>query len=113
MKVVVPLEKYVPAPLETMTSASAIDVAIQRKMRWRGVLRAEKGITLAISIKNIIRIIKSLENFGLLIDGVSKTANNKIKKGSLISWYVIGNFGTSILGNTLTGKRSNKSKKRI
>lgn len=49
-------------------------------MRGRGVLREEKGITLVILNKNVcdITIIKSLENLGLLIDGVSETIKRKI-----------------------------------
>ena len=46
MKVAVPFAKNVLAPLATMASASAIDCAIQRKMRGR-VVRAGKGITLS------------------------------------------------------------------
>ena len=84
MKVGVPSAKSFLAPLATMASASAIDGAIQRKMRGRGaittsatgVIKARKGITVVISNENmddIIRILKSLENSGVLIDGVSET----------------------------------------
>ena len=64
---------------------SAVDDAIQRKMRGRGVIvksRAGKGITLVISNEdmNIVRIIKSLENSIVLIDGVSETVQKEIKK---------------------------------
>lgn len=45
MNVVVPLIKNVLAPLDTMTSVSAIGDAIQRKMYERGVVRTGKGIT--------------------------------------------------------------------
>ena len=65
MKVAVTLAKNVLAPLATMALASAVDGAIQRKMRGQGVLRPGKRITLVISNENmgdIIRIIKSLEN---------------------------------------------------
>ena len=56
-----------------MASASAIDSAIQRKLRGEGVIRARRGIYLVISnedMDDIIRIIKSLEYFDVLIDGV-------------------------------------------
>ena len=66
-----PLAKNVLEPLATMASASAIDDAIQRKMRGRDVERIEKGTRLAISNEDIIRIIKSLENSGILIDRVT------------------------------------------
>ena len=66
-----PLAKNVLEPLATMASASAIDDAIQRKMRGRDVVRIEKGTRLAILNEDIIRIIKSLENSGILIDRVT------------------------------------------
>ena len=50
-----------------MASASMIDGANQRKIRGRGIVRAEREITLVISnedMDDIIRIIKSLENQG-------------------------------------------------
>ena len=45
MKLVIHLAKNVLASLATMTSASAIDGAIQRKMRGQGVVRVGKRIT--------------------------------------------------------------------
>ena len=65
MKIAVPLGKNVQVPLATMESASAIDGAIQRKICETGVIKARKGITLAISnedMNDIIRIMKSLEH---------------------------------------------------
>ena len=59
-------------PLPTLASATAIDGAIQRKMCERGVAKAGKRITLIISnedMADIIRIIKSLEKSGVLVDG--------------------------------------------
>ena len=81
MKVGVPSAKNFLAPLATMVSASAIDGTIQREMRGRGAIvtgkagavKAGKGITLVIvneDMDDIIRIIKSLENSGVLIDRV-------------------------------------------
>ena len=48
MKVGVPLAKNVLAVLVTMVSTSSTDGAIQRKMRRKGVARAEKEIILVI-----------------------------------------------------------------
>ena len=45
MRVAVPLAKNVLVALATITSASAIDSAIQRKFHGRGVVKAGKGIT--------------------------------------------------------------------
>ena len=80
MEVAVPFAKNVLVPLAT--SASVIDGAIQRKKCGRGVIRAGKRITLVTSnedIDDIIRIVKSLENSGVLIDGLSETVNMKYK----------------------------------
>ena len=53
-------------------------------MAGRGVVRAGKGIALVISneqlLPDIIRIIKSLENSGTLIDEISKTIKNEIER---------------------------------
>ena len=83
IKFAVLLVKKALALAATVESPSAIDGAIQRKMCRRGVVRAGKGINLAISnenMNNIIRIIKPLETSGVLVDGVSKTVKYEIKK---------------------------------
>ena len=83
MKFDVLLAKNVLAPLATMASATAIDGAIQKKIRVLGIVRAVKGITLVISnedMDEIIRIAKLLQNSGIWIDGVSETVKRKIKK---------------------------------
>ena len=52
-------------------------------MDGRCVVRAEKRITLVISnevMDRIIKVMKSLENSGALIDGVSETVRREIKK---------------------------------
>ena len=81
IKVADPLVKLLLELLTTMKLTS-IDDAIQRKMHGRGVARAGKGITSVISFENfydVIRIIKSPENSGALIDGVSETIKYDIK----------------------------------
>ena len=64
--------------------------------------------TLIISsdeIHDIIKIIKSLEDSGLLIEGVTKTVQNEVKeqKGWFLS-MLLGTLGASLLGNILTGR---------
>ena len=64
--------------------------------------------TLIISndeIEDIIKIIKSLEDSGLLLKGVTKTVQNEVKeqKGGFLS-MLLGTLGASLLGNLLTGK---------
>ena len=65
-------------------------------------------ITLIISnneIEDIIKIVKSLEDSGLLLKGVTKTVQNEVKeqKGGFLS-MLLGTLGASLLGNLLTGK---------
>ena len=64
--------------------------------------------TLTISndeIHDVIKIVKSLEDPGLLIKGVTKTIKNEVKeqKGRFLS-MLLGTLGASLLGNLLTGK---------
>ena len=64
--------------------------------------------TLVISndeIKDIIKIVKSLDDSGLLLEGVTETVQNEVKeqKGGFLS-MLLGTLGTSLLGNLLTGK---------
>ena len=64
--------------------------------------------TLIISndeIHDIIKIVKSLKDSGLLIEGVTKTVQNEVKeqKGGFFS-MLLGTLGASLLGNLLTGK---------
>ena len=64
--------------------------------------------TLIISndeIHDLIKIVKSLEDSGLLIKGVTETVQNEVKeqKGGFLS-MLLGTLGASLLGNLLTGK---------
>ena len=64
--------------------------------------------TLIISngeIKDIIEIVKTLEDSGLLLKVVSKTIQNETKKqkGGFLS-MLLGTLGASLLGNILAGK---------
>ena len=56
---------------------------------------------------HIIKIVKSLENSGLLLKGVTETVQNEVKeqKGGFLS-MLLGTLGASLLGNLLTGKRA-------
>ena len=56
-------------------------------------------------MKDIIKIVKYLEDSGLLLKGVSKTVQNEAKeqKGGFLS-MLLGTLGASLLGNLLTGK---------
>ena len=64
--------------------------------------------TLIISndeIEDIIKIVKSLEDSGLLLKGVTETVQNEVKqqKGGFLS-MLLGILGVSLLGNILARK---------
>ena len=55
----------------------------QRKISGKGAVRARKRFTLFIlneDVTDIIKIIKSLDYSGVLMDGVTETVNHEIKK---------------------------------
>ena len=64
--------------------------------------------TLIISneeMKDIMKKVKSLEESGLLIKGVSETITNESKEKKCgYSAMLLGAIGASLLGNLLTGK---------
>ena len=96
-----PLAQSVSIPLG-LTVASATDVAIHKKMFGSG------NTTLIISneeMTDIMKIIQSLEESGLLIKSVSETIKNEAKeqKGEFLG-MLLGTLGASLLGNLLTGK---------
>ena len=71
--------------------------------------------TLIISndeIHDIIKIVKSLEDSGLLIKGVTETVQNEVKEqeGGFLS-MLLGTLGASLLGNLLTGKEIYRARK--
>ena len=54
---------------------------------------------------NLIKIVKSHEDSGLLLNGVTATVQNEVKeqKGGFLS-LLSGTLGASLLRNILTGK---------
>ena len=56
-------------------------------------------------MKDILKIVKSLEDFGLLLEGVSETSKNEAKEqnGGFLSMS-LGRLGATILRNMLAGK---------
>ena len=63
-------------------------------------------------MKDIIKIVKFLEDSGLLLKGVSETVQNEAKeqKGGFVS-MLLGTLGASLLGNILAGKGINRAGK--
>ena len=63
-------------------------------------------------MEDIIKIVKSLEDSGLLLKGVTETVQNEVKeqKGEFLS-MLLGTLGASLLGNILFGRRINRAGK--
>ena len=110
--VITPLAKSVLIPLGLTAAASAADAGIHKK-----ILGSGNNTTLIISNKDmddLIKIVKSLEDSGLLLKGVTELVQNEVKeqKGGFLS-MLLGTLGASLLGNLLTGKGINKKGKGI
>ena len=77
-------------------------------------LGATTLITSNDEMKDIIKIVKSIEDSGLLLKGVSKTIQNKAKeqKGGFIS-MLLGTLGASLLGITLIAKEINRAEEGV
>ena len=56
-------------------------------------------------MEDVMKIVKSLEESGLLIKGISETIKNEAKeqKGRFLS-MLLGTLVASVLGNALAGK---------
>ena len=65
-------------------------------------------------MKDIIEIVKSLEDSSLLPEGVSETIQNEAKeqRGGFLS-MLLGTIGARSLGNILAGKGINRPGERI
>ena len=84
------LAKSVLIPLGLTATASATDAAIHAAMFGSGIT----ALIISNEVMNdIMKIVKSLEEYGLLTKGVSKTIKNKAKKNKRkISRNVIRHF---------------------
>ena len=106
MKVAMPLSKNVLAPLGISAAMSAIDGNIKKQIFGSG------ATTLIISndeMDDILKIVKSLEDSGLLLIGVSETIQHEAKeqRGGFLS-MLLGTLGASLLGDILSKGLSGK-----
>ena len=100
MKVAMPLAKNLLAPLGLSAAMSAIDGSIKKKMLGSG------ATTLIISndeMEDILKIVKSLANSGVLLKGVSETIQHEAKeqRGGFLS-MLLGTLGASLLCDVLS-----------
>ena len=96
------LAKSVLIALGLTGAASAADAGIHKK-----ILGSGNNTTLIISndeINDIIKMIKSLEDSGLLLKGVTDTVKNEVKeqKGGFV--MLLGTLGANVLGNLIAGQ---------
>ena len=101
-----PLAKTVLVPLGLSAAMSTIDGSIKKK------ILGSRTITLIISndeMDDILKIVKSIENSGLLLKGVSETIQHEAKeqRGGFLS-MLLGALGASLLGDVLSKGLSGK-----
>ena len=102
--VITPLAKSVLIPLGLTAAASAADAGMHKK-----ILGSGGHTTLIISNENmedLIKIVKSLEDSGFLLKGVTESVQNEVKeqKGGFLS-LLLGTLGASLLGILLKEKK--------
>ena len=82
--VIKPLAKSILIPLGLTAAASAADAGIHKNILGSGKHKQNSNTTtLMISndeMKDIIEIVKSLEDSGLLLEGISETIQNEAKE---------------------------------
>ena len=110
--VINPLAKSVLIPLGLTAAAAAADAGIHRKILGSG--NNTRQIKSNKDIDDLYKIVKSLEDSGLLLKGITESIRNEIKEqeGRFLS-MLLATLGASLLGNLLTGKGVNKKGKGI
>ena len=108
-----PLAKSASIALGLTAASSVADAGIHKKILGSGSRNSYSSAshnmtTFIISnneIEDIIEIVKSLKDSGLLLKGVIETVQNEVKeqKGGFLS-MLLGALGASLLGNILTGR---------
>ena len=108
--VIKPSVKSVLVPLRLTAAASAADAGIHRK-----ILRSSHNKSLIISndeLEDFLKIVKSLEDSGISLEGVSETIKNEAKEqnGGFLS-ILLGTLGVSLLGDMFVGKGVTRARK--
>ena len=112
MKVaLISLAKSVLISLGLSAEISAADAAIQNKIYVSGTIAL---IIVNEEMGDIMKIVKSLEESGLLIKGISKAIENEAKnqKGGFTS-MLLGTLAAIILGNALAVKGVIRARKGV
>ena len=92
--------KNVSSPLGLSPAMSGIDGAIQKSMFGSGITTLR---FLNKDLNDLIKVIKVLEDHGVLLKGITKTAQNEVKsqKCGFLS-MLLGTLGASLLGDVLS-----------
>ena len=100
--VITPLAKSVLILLGLTAAASSPDAGIHKKILGSGNTTL---ITSNKDMEDLIKIVKFLEDFGLLLKRVTESVQTEVteQKGGFLS-MLPGTLGASLLGNLLTGK---------
>ena len=122
--VIKPLAKSILFPLGSTAAAAAADAGIYKKILGSGCRHSSSSaflhhpshnnntisITSNDEMKDIIKIVKSLEDSSVLLEGFSETIQNEVKeqRGGFLS-MLLGTLGASLLGNTLAGRGVNRA----
>ena len=103
--VIKPLAKSVLIPSRLTAAASAADVGIHKQILGSAHNNTTTLIILNNEIEDLIKMVKSLEDSGLLLKGVTETVQNEVKeqKGGFVS-MLLDTLGACLLGNLLKGK---------
>ena len=93
--------------LGLMAAASATDAAINKK-----ILGSGNQTTLIISnddMQDLLKIVKSLKNSSILLNGITETVKNEVKeqRGGFLSMF-LDTLGASLLGDLLTKNLSGR-----
>ena len=107
--IIKPLAKIFFIPLGLTAAASAADAGIYKE------ILGSRNATLIISndkVDDIIKTIKSLEDSGLLLKGVTETIQNEVKeqKEGFLG-MLLDTLGASLLGSLLTGNEYTEQEK--
>ena len=107
--VIKPLAKSVLIPLGLTAAASAAEAGIHKKILGSGHNNNTILIISNDEMDEILKIVKSLEDSGVLLKGVSGTIQNEAKeqRGGFLS-MLLGTLGTSSLGDILSKELSGK-----
>ena len=110
------MAKGVLIPLGLTAAASTAERQYIKKILGSGNPSSSHDNTVLIisndEMEDVIKMVKPLEDSGLLLKGVAESIQNEVKeqKGRFLS-MLLGTLGAILLGNYLTGKGINRAGK--